>query len=74
MKFFMAATGTDAMSDEVKSATLLHFAGPEALEIYNTLTWTGEGDQKKINKILEKCEEYCTSRKNITWERHIFNT
>ena len=36
----MTATGTDGKSDNVMSATLLHFAGPEALEIYNTLTWT----------------------------------
>ena len=70
----MTATGTDTMGDEVKSATLLHFAGPEALEIYNTFTWTVEGDKKNISKILEKIEEYCTPRKNINWERHIFNT
>ena len=70
----MTPTGTDAKSDEVGSATLLHFAGPEALEIYNTFTWTEEGDKKKIYKILENFEEYCTPRKNITWERHIFNT
>ena len=73
-EIFMTATGTDAKIDEVKSATLLHFAGPEALEICNTFTWTEEGDKKKIDKILEKFEEYCTPRKNITWERHIFNT
>ena len=66
----MTATGTDTKGDEVKSATLLHFAGPEALEIYNTFTWTVEGDKKNISKILEKFEEYCTPRKNITWERH----
>ena len=70
-QIFMTATGTDTMGDEVNSATLLHFAGPEALEIYNTFTWTVEGDKKNISKILEKFEEYCTPRKNITWERHI---
>ena len=64
----MTATGTDAKSDEVKPATLLHFAGPEALQIYNTFTWTEEGNKKKIDKILEKIEEYCTPRKNITRE------
>ena len=73
-QIFMTATGTDTKGDEVKYATLLHFAGPEALEIYNTFTWTVEGDKKNISKILEKFEEYCTPRKNITWERHIFNT
>ena len=46
----MTATGTDAKSDEVRSATLLHFERPEALDIYNTFTWTGEGDQRKLIK------------------------
>ena len=39
-EMLMTATGTDAKSDEVKSATLLDFAGPEALEIYNAFNWT----------------------------------
>ena len=71
---FMTATGTDKKEAEVKSATLLHFAGPEAIEIYNTFSWETNGDEKNISKILEKFENYCTPRKNITLERHIFNT
>ena len=47
----MTATGTDTKSNEVKSVTLLYLAGPNALEIYNTFTWTTEGDNKKIEKI-----------------------
>ena len=70
----MTATGTDTKSNEVKSATLLHFARPDALEIYNSFTWITEGDNEKIEKKLEKIEEYCTPWKNITWKRHIFNT
>ena len=58
----------------MKSATLLHFAGPEAIEIYNAFSWETDGDEKNISKILEKFENYCTPRKNITLERHIFNT
>ena len=53
------------------AATLLHMIGPEG---YNTLTWESPGDEKKIDKILETFEEYCIPQKNITWERHIFNT
>ena len=71
---FMTATGTDKKEAEVKSATLLHFAGPEAIEIYNTFSWETDGDEKNISKILEKFKNYCTPRKNITLERHIFNT
>uniref|UniRef100_A0A1X7U4B0 Retrotransposon gag domain-containing protein n=1 Tax=Amphimedon queenslandica TaxID=400682 RepID=A0A1X7U4B0_AMPQE len=31
-------------------------------------------DAVKLSKLLDKFEEYCISRKNITWERHVFNT
>ena len=52
-EIFMTATGTDDKSDDVKSATLLHFAGSEALEVYNTFTWANEEDQKKIQDFRE---------------------
>ena len=60
--------------DEVKSAIFLQLAGPDALDVFNTLTFENEGDAKKLDKLLEKFEAYCIPRKNITWERHVFNT
>jgi len=70
----MTASGRDTKSDTIKSATLLHVAGPEALEVFNTHTFYNEGDQKKLSVLVEKFEEYCTPRRNVTWERHVFNT
>ena len=32
------------------------------------------GDDKKVPTILAKFEAYCNPRKNVTWERHLFNT
>ena len=49
-------------------------AGTEALEVYNTFTWETDDDKSKVNKITEKFYEYCNPRKNVTWERHKFNT
>ena len=71
---FSLATGLSEKSDKVQLATLLHVAGPTALEVYNTFTWDEDGDEQKVNKILQKFENYCKPRKNITWERHVFNT
>jgi hypothetical protein len=48
--------------------------GENALEVYNTFAWDDEGDAMKVDKIMEKFAAYCTPRKNITYERHIFNT
>ena len=33
-----------------------------------------DGDDKKLEKVIVKFEIYCMPRKNVTWERHIFNT
>ena len=77
-ELFSAASGlSSVLSDKdkkVQSATLLHVAGPDALEIYNTFSRDTEGDENKVAKIEESFEGYCSPRKNITWEQHVFNT
>ena len=65
---FSLASGLSEKSDKVQSATLLHVAGPKALEVYNTFKWDDAGDEQKVNKILQKFENYCKPCKNITWE------
>ena len=52
--------------------TLLHVVGPEALEDYNMFQWDSDGDENKVDKIMEKFEWYCNPRKNLTFERHTF--
>ena len=64
----------NSKSDETKSAILLHVASPEALDIYNAFTWDTEADKNKVNKIMEMFEVYCTPHKNVTWDRHVFNS
>ncbi len=58
----------------MKAAIFLHLAGPEVLEVFNTLSFDVPGDEKKLNKLIEKFEAQCIPRKNLTWERHVFNT
>ena len=59
----MTASDNNSKSDETKSAILLHVAGPEALDIYNVFTWETEADKRKVDKIMEKFEAYCTPRR-----------
>ena len=61
----MTASGNDPKEEGTKSAILLHVAGPEALEVYNTFTWEAEADKEKVEKIMEKFQLYCTPRKNV---------
>ena len=72
-ELYLTASGNDSKDEGTKSAILLHVAGPEALEVYNTFTWAAVGDSKKVDKIMEKFESYCAPRKNVLWERHVFN-
>ncbi len=73
-KLFLVASGIGEKSAKVQASTLLHVIGENALEVYNTFAWDDEGDAMKVDKIMEKFAAYCTPRKNITYERHIFNT
>ena len=52
--------------------TLLHVAGSEALEVYNTFQWDEDDDNTKVDKIMEKFERYGNPRKNLAFERHFF--
>jgi hypothetical protein len=42
----LMTSGIDAKDQKIQSATLLHVAGEEVLEIYNTFTWDKDGDDK----------------------------
>ena len=54
-------------------ATLLTVIANDAIDVFNTLPWDAEGDDKKIDKVfIEKLEEYCEPRKNVSYERHKF--
>ena len=50
---YLSATEISKKSAEIQANTLLHVIGPDALEIYNTFTWVEQGDEKKLDKILE---------------------
>ena len=52
--------------------THLYHIGEEAVDVYNTLTWDEEGDELKIEKVLEKFESFCNPRKYTIYERYVF--
>ncbi len=58
----------------MKASVFLHVVGDEALEVYNNFTFAADGDKMKLDKIMEKFEAYCISKRNVTFERHRFLT
>ena len=43
------------------------------MEIFNTFGLT-DADKVKIDFVFRKFKEYCTPKKHVTYERHVFNT
>ena len=72
-EFYRDASGISGKEEKTQAATLLHVVGAEALEVYNNFTWDKDGDNMKVKQIMAKFEAYCNPRKNVTWERHVFN-
>ena len=70
-ELYLQAIEADEKSDERKIALFLTVAGPESIEVFNTLTFTEE-EKGKYDVVVQKFEDYCTPRKNETYERYIF--
>ena len=68
------ATGISAKGDATRVATLLSVIGNDAIDVFNTLTWDAEGDDKKIDKVIQKLEQHCEPKKNVSYERYKFNS
>ena len=61
-------------SNKAKCCMLPNLAGEQAVEVYNTLTYSEEEEQDDPAVLMEKFEAYCNPKRNITYERHLFNT
>lgn len=72
-KLYIIATEKNKKSEALQCALLLTCAGAEAQEVHNTFTFE-EGEVNKIAKLEEKFEAYCLPKKNVTYERHLFNS
>ncbi|KAJ8351993.1 hypothetical protein SKAU_G00234690 [Synaphobranchus kaupii] len=67
-EFYLLAVGINEDDDRCKIALLLTVAGRSALDVYNTFVFTA-AQKDKFPAVLEKFEDYCTPRKNETYER-----
>ena len=72
-RLYLNAPGFDKKPQEQQCSTLLTVAGDKALEIFNTFGLSEE-ERVKVEVVINKFEEYCTPKKNVTYERHAFNT
>ena len=72
LQWFLAGTESTEKLDAAKIGIMLSHTGKEAQELYKTLPWAAEGDDKKFDKVLEAFERFCSPQKNILYKRHGF--
>lgn len=64
----------EAASAKKKVSILLHHAGSEAREIYDSFQFEKEAERYELNKVIEKFTAHFVPTTNITYERFMFLT
>jgi len=73
LDLYLVATEKEKKSDKIKSSILLTCIGNKGRDIYNTFTWGEEEDHLNFKLVVEKFNQYCAPRKNITYLRqHLY--
>lgn len=72
MQLYLSLSMADKSEKEQCSA-FLYIIGQDGREIYNTFTFL-ENETDKIKPLFKKFDDYCNPQKNVTVERHKFNT
>ena len=71
-EIYLIASGISEKSEKVQCATFLHVAGDDALKVFNTFEF--DEDVDGLEGLKELFRMYCEPRKNVTYQRHLFNT
>lgn len=70
---FLTVTELSKKSEETQVAVFLNLIGDDGLELFNTFDLTN--DQKKsLNEVKLKFESHCSPKKNVIFERFVFNS
>ncbi|CAL9686008.1 unnamed protein product [Knipowitschia caucasica] len=69
-ELYLLAAGLDDADEKRKVALLLTVAGRGALDVFNTFQFDDE--DYGLNDVVTKFEDYCTPRRNETYERYVF--
>ena len=70
---YSAAIELSGKTEAVQVATFLTVIGEEARDVFATFAWTEVGDENRLAKVISNFKNYCQPRKNIPFERYMFN-
>ena len=71
-EIFLEATEAKTKSDAVKVNMLLNLIGSKGTDLYETFTFVTAGDEKKLDKVMEKYEEHVKLHRSVTVNRYLF--
>ncbi|XP_077974651.1 uncharacterized protein LOC120332223 [Styela clava] len=71
-EIYLEASGDNVKSVNTRVAIFFNFAREDAVEIYNNFDFAEADNGKKLDKVIEKFENYCNPRENVNFERHQF--
>ena len=72
-RIYLKAAELKKKPKDIQVAILLNNAGPEAQEIHEHFEFDEElEDEKDIETVFKKFQEYCNPRKNTVYERYKF--
>ena len=74
LKWYLTGTEVNDKADLGKIGIMVSLANKEARDIYRMFNWRANGDQNKLDKVLEAFQRYCSPRKNIIYECYRFWT
>ncbi|KAK3723357.1 hypothetical protein QZH41_002823 [Actinostola sp. cb2023] len=70
---YAVITNMRAQTEEYRIVLFLHCIGPDALRIYNGFDFATEEEQKSLENVIQKFDQYAIGELNETYERFQFN-
>ena len=70
---YSVASKVNKEEGDVQVAALLTAIGPEARKVFKTWNLSAT-ERKDIKGVIERFDNYCNPRKNIPFERYLFNS
>ena len=59
--------------EDIQVSTLIYCMGPQAEQIFKSLTFAAEGDKDDLAKVMEKFDCHFVPKRNAIFERAKFN-
>ena len=70
---YMIATKLNREDGEIQVSTLIYTMGSEVEHIFKSFNFEEEGDEKRLNKVIEKFDEHFVPKRNVIHERAKFH-